>query len=201
MSEVIKLPKKQQFENASWTFKLDKVNLYAYWNDAFTKKECEKIIEICKNKGLVKGETKGESDSRKSKISWLSSCNDMDWVFRRVTDIILNLNERFFRFDIFGLNEGFQFTNYKAPSDKYGKHVDRIFNSVVRKLSVSIQLTDPKEYEGGELYLYSNDKGELMDKKQGTLIMFPSYVVHEVMPVTKGERNSLVTWVTGNQFK
>ena len=40
-----------------------------------------------------------------------------------------------------------------------------------------------------------------MDKKQGTLIMFPSYVLHEVKPVTKGERNSLVTWVTGNQFK
>jgi hypothetical protein len=52
MSEVIKLPKKQQFENASWTFKLDKVNLYSYWNDAFTKEECEKIIQIAKDKGL-----------------------------------------------------------------------------------------------------------------------------------------------------
>jgi PKHD-type hydroxylase len=40
-----------------------------------------------------------------------------------------------------------------------------------------------------------------MDKTQGTLIIFPSYVLHEVMPVTKGERNSLVTWVTGKQFK
>jgi len=125
----------------------------------------------------------------------------MYWAFRRVTDTILNLNERFFGFDIFGLNEGFQFTNYKAPSDKYGKHVDRIFNFTVRKLSVSIQLTDPKEYEGGELYLYEGDEGILMDKKQGTLIMFPSFVLHEVTPVTKGERNSLVTWVTGNQFK
>jgi hypothetical protein len=53
----------------------------------------------------------------------------MEWVFRRVTDIILNLNERFFGFDIFGLNEGFQFTNYKAPSDKYGKHVDRALDT------------------------------------------------------------------------
>ena len=111
------------------------------------------------------------------------------------------LNERFFGFDIFGINEGFQFTNYKAPGDKYGKHVDRSFDFIVRKLSVSIQLTDPKEYNGGELYLYDSDKGTLMDKKQGTLIIFPSYVLHEVMPVTKGERNSLVTWVTGNQFK
>jgi PKHD-type hydroxylase len=55
----------------------------------------------------------------------------------------------------------------------------------VRKLSISIQLTDPEKYEGGELYLYDNDKGNLMSKTQGTLIMFPSYVLHEVMPVTK----------------
>jgi hypothetical protein len=58
MSEVIKLPKKPKFENASWSFKLDKVNLYAYWNDAFTKEECEKIIKIAKNKGFIKGRNK-----------------------------------------------------------------------------------------------------------------------------------------------
>jgi PKHD-type hydroxylase len=127
----------------------------------------------------------------------------MDWVFRRVTDITLNLNERFFKFDLFGLNEGFQFTNYEAPSGKYGKHVDRGMNIPVRKLSISIQLTNPEEYEGGELKLYDGDDEEasVMDKTQGTLIIFPSYVLHEVMPVTKGERNSLVTWVTGKQFK
>ena len=198
MSKVIK---KQKFETTSWNFKLDKVNFYAYWENAFTKEECEKIIQIAKDKGFIQGITTGKSDIRKSKISWLYACDDMEWAFRRVTDIILNLNERFFGFDIFGLNEGFQFTNYKAPSDKYGKHVDRALDLAVRKLSISIQLSNPKKYKGGELYLYKEDKGTLMDKKQGTLIMFPSYVLHEVMPVTKGERNSLVTWVTGNQFK
>ena len=74
-------------------------------------------------------------------------------------------------------------------------------NFPVRKLSISVQLTNPEEYEGGELKLYFQDKGTVVDKTQGTLILFPSYVLHEVMPVTKGERNSLVTWVTGKQFK
>jgi PKHD-type hydroxylase len=193
--------KKIKFENSSWNFELDQVNFYAFWNNVFSREECQTIINIAKNKGLIKGKTKGESDVRDSKISWLYPNDDMDWVFRRVTDIAVNLNERFFKFDLFGLNEGFQFTNYEAPSGKYGKHVDRGINTPVRKLSISIQLTDPEEYEGGELYLYEEDKGILMDKSQGTLIMFPSYVLHEVMPVTKGERNSLVTWVTGKQFK
>jgi PKHD-type hydroxylase len=200
MSEIIKEPK---FENSSWNFKVDQVSLYAFWNNAFSKEECQTIINIAKDKGLIRGTTFGESDVRDSKISWLYPIDDIDWVFRRVTDITLNLNERFFKFDLFGLNEGFQFTNYESPSGKYGKHVDRAMNIPVRKLSISIQLTNPEEYEGGELKLYDgdDDKANVMDKTQGTLIMFPSYVLHEVMPVTKGERNSLVTWVTGKQFK
>jgi PKHD-type hydroxylase len=193
--------KEIKFENSSWNFELDQVNFYAFWNNAFSKEECQTIIDIAKNKGLIKGKTRGESDIRNSKISWLYPNDDMDWVFRRVTDIAVNLNERFFKFDLFGLNEGFQFTNYEAPSSKYGKHIDRGINTPVRKLSISIQLTDPEKYEGGELYLYEEDKGTLMDKTQGTLVIFPSYVLHEVMPVTKGERNSLVTWITGKQFK
>jgi len=193
--------KEIKFENSSWNFELDQVNFYAFWNNAFSKEECQTIINIAKNKGLIKGKTRGESDIRNSRISWLYPNDDMDWVFRRVTDIAVNLNERFFKFDLFGLNEGFQFTNYEAPSSKYGKHIDRGINTPVRKLSISIQLTDPEKYEGGELYLYEEDKGTLMDKTQGTLVIFPSYVLHEVMPVTKGERNSLVTWITGKQFK
>ena len=201
MSEVIKLHE-PKFENSSWNFEIDKIEFYAFWNNAFSKEECQTIINIAKDKGLIKGKTKGESDVRDSKISWLYPVDGIDWVFRRVTDITLNLNERFFKFDLFGLNEGFQFTNYEAPSGKYGKHVDRAINSPVRKLSISIQLTNPEEYEGGELKLYDGEEeGTVMDKAQGTLILFPSYVLHEVMPVTKGERNSLVTWVTGKQFK
>jgi len=202
MSEVIKLHE-PKFENSSWNFEVDQTNLYAFWNNAFSKEECQTIINIAKDKGLIKGKTKGESDVRDSKISWLYPVDGIDWVFRRVTDMTLNLNERFFKFDLFGINEGFQFTNYEAPSGKYGKHVDRSINMPVRKLSISVQLTNPDEYEGGELKLYDGDDDEanIMDKAQGTLIIFPSYVLHEVMPVTKGERNSLVTWVTGKQFK
>jgi PKHD-type hydroxylase len=193
--------KKVKVTNSSWNFEVDQVNLYAFWNNAFSKEECQTITNIAKDKGLIKGKIIGESEIRDSKVSWLYPDDDMDWVFRRVTDITLNLNERFFKFDLFGLNEGFQFTNYKAPSGKYGKHVDRGINMPVRKLSISIQLTNPEEYEGGELKLCDGEEETIMDKTQGTLIIFPSYVLHEVMPVTKGERNSLVTWITGKQFK
>jgi PKHD-type hydroxylase len=196
--------KKPTFNNSSWNFNLDIVNTYAFWEKAFSKEECQTIINTAKNKGLIQGKTlndKKAKDVRNSKISWIYPTDNMDWAFRRCTDIITNLNDRFFKFDLYGFNEGFQFTNYEAPGGKYGCHIDKIMNGVIRKLSISIQLTNPSEYEGGELYLYEDDKGTVMNKEQGTLIIFPSYILHEVMPVTKGERNSLVSWITGPSFK
>jgi len=190
-----------KFNNPSWNFHLDQVYSYAYTKKVFSKIECEKIIKIAKNEGLIKGNTRGKTDVRLSNITWLYANDDLEWVFRKITDVVLFLNNKYFNFDIFGLNEGLQFTNYKAPSDKYEKHVDRAQGILVRKLSLSIQLTDPKDYEGGELFLYEDEKGKEMSKEQGTLILFPSFILHEVKPVTKGERNSLVSWVTGKQFK
>ena len=191
----------KKFNNPSWNFHLDQLNSYAYTEKVFSKTECQKIIKTAKEKGLIEGTTRGKTDMRLSNITWLYASDNLEWVFRKITDVVLFLNNKYFNFDIFGLNEGLQFTNYKAPSDKYKKHVDRALGILVRKLSLSIQLTDPKDYEGGELILYEEEKGKEMQKEQGTLILFPSYIMHEVKPVTKGERNSLVSWVTGKQFK
>ena len=193
--------------STSWPFEIDNVSSYAYWNQLFSKEECEKIIEIAKNKGLQFGVIRNEnkdvekSDVRSSQICWFYPDNETDWIFRRVSEIVVNLNNRFFNFDISGLNEGFQFTNYKSPGDKYGKHIDKGYGYPVRKLSLSIQLTDPNEYEGGELILYEHESGQKMSKQQGDLVLFPSYMLHKVKPVTKGERNSLVGWVTGKQLR
>jgi len=200
MSKIIKT----KVENAAWSFELDPINSYAFWKSAFSKEECEKIINIAKKNDLIKGVTLNDiqnNEVRDSKIVWLYPSDNLDWAFRRVTDIVMNLNDRFFKFDLFGMLEGFQFTNYTAPGGKYGKHVDSTLGIPIRKLSLSIQLTDPKKYKGGELYLYPDEEGKVMEKEQGTLVLFPSYVLHEVMPVTKGERNSLVSWITGKPFK
>jgi PKHD-type hydroxylase len=190
-------------ENTSWAFALDPVHLYAFWDKAFTEEECNSIVKIAQNKGLMKGATTGDdpTKSRNSHISWLNPSDNLQWFYERLTGIAVQLNDEYFKFDLYGINEGLQFTNYKAPSGKYGKHIDRGIDTAVRKLSISVQLTNPDEYEGGELCLYDGDTTFPMDKTQGTLMIFPSYVLHEVKPVTKGERNSLVTWVTGPAFK
>lgn len=196
--------------STSWSFELDNVSSFAFYKKVFNKDECEKIVNIGKNRGLKPSTLMNKSLNdveakkvRSSNVSWLYPDYETDWIFYRVAGIVTDLNNKFFNFDISGLNEGFQFTNYTSLSlgDKYEKHIDKGYNRPVRKLSLSIQLTDPKEYEGGELFLYESEKGQKMSKEQGDLILFPSYLLHEVKPVTKGERNSLVAWITGRQFR
>lgn len=206
------MPKKKKkdepkFTNSAWNFELDPVLYYAYWDKAFSHEECDTIIKVANKKGLITG-TVGTgpdagkvSDIRESRVCWLTPQDDLVWVFQRLTNLVLDLNKKYFNFDVFGMHEGLQFTNYKAPSGRYGKHIDRSDGLPVRKLSVSVQLTDGDKYEGGDLCLYANDTPTFMDRTKGSLSIFPSYTMHEVTPVTKGERNSLVTWVTGRPFK
>lgn len=188
-------------KNTFYPLDLDHVHPYAYWNDAFTISECENIIEIGKSLGMNKGSTYGSTDIRNNKVSWIYPGDGHNWIFERVSYITKNLNNDFFKFDIFGLAEGLQFTEYNSPDNEYRKHNDRLFNTPTRKISISIQLSDPEQYIGGDLNLYLEETPTTMPKAQGTLVAFPSFVLHEVKQVTSGTRYSLVAWVTGVPFK
>jgi PKHD-type hydroxylase len=183
-----------------WQFYPDKVHSWAYVDNLFTPEECAQIIAIGNTK-LEKAKTNDPyGGDRESQIAWLYD-TDIEFAFRKVTDVVLNVNNQFFNFDLFGMAEGFQFTRYDAPTGYYGMHIDKVFNGPVRKLSITIQLSLPEDYEGGELALQTSKEADLMPKELGKMIVFPSYVLHEVRPVTKGTRYSLVAWITGKPFK
>lgn len=194
-----------------WSFQTETVHSWAYWNHAFTKEECEKVIKIAKSynlkkAGIINKENKVivEKELRETNVMFLVPSEETKFIFKKLTTLVLELNQKFFNFDLWGLYEGLQFTNYVAPSGKYDKHIDKIspeYGGVIRKLSFSLQLSDPKEYKGGNLNLYLSQKKTVLSKEQGTLLVFPSYTMHEVTKVTKGERNSLVGWISGPSFR
>jgi predicted 2-oxoglutarate/Fe(II)-dependent dioxygenase YbiX len=66
------------------------------------------------------------------------------------------------------------------------RHIDSAPGTLIRKLSFTVQLSEPEDYKGGDLCLYLGDKPEVMKKEQGFVALFPSYVLHEVKPVTQG---------------
>jgi|TARA_R100001244_G_scaffold33925_1_gene31520 PKHD-type hydroxylase len=215
--KVKKVKKKLKKKNApiikytslnGWSFKKDHVNTWAWAKNVFSPEECQKIIDIGNSLNPTGGRIQGEKNIettndtiRKSLVSWVGPNQNTNWIFIRLQKIVEKLNNDFFKFHITGINEGFQFTKYRAPGGHYDKHFDKMWDGVIRKLSLTIQLTDPSKYEGGDLEIFQSHEPLKMEKEQGMAILFPSYVLHGVTPITKGERCSLVGWFTGDPFK
>jgi PKHD-type hydroxylase len=185
-------------------FHPDTTQRWAFWNGAISPDECKQIIAYGNTHELDQGETVGNlyaSDLRKAELTWLSPHGELEWLARRLTDVIQEVNRQYFGFDLYGMVEGFQFTKYEAPSGNHSLHMDSSPGITVRKLSLSLQLSAPSDYEGGELEVVTGKTPEVASKEQGSITIFPSYVLHEVKPVTSGTRYSLVAWVTGPAFK
>lgn len=189
----------------AWMFQKDHVQPWAYWDNLFSKVECEKIIEIGNSLALSEATVGMECEKdvvfRASSVSWISPSKDTEWVFERITAAVMSLNQQFFGFDLYGMVEGLQFTKYDAPSGHYWPHLDSGFGLLTRKLSVSIQLNPSDEFEGGKLLLHRQKNPDDVALAQGKLVAFPSYTLHEVTEVTRGTRYSLVCWITGAPFK
>jgi Rps23 Pro-64 3,4-dihydroxylase Tpa1-like proline 4-hydroxylase len=147
------------------------------------------------------GEKKGARDS---KICWLYPKNNetIKSIYRKIFGKIIEINDDIYKFNLTDV-ETFQYTVY-SDGQFYDKHLDLDHQlnagNVQRKLSFSIQLTNPTEYEGGELLAYNGKDSVSASKEKGTIIFFPSFTLHEVTPVTKGTRKSLVGWVHGPKF-
>lgn len=185
---------------------------HAWWDGAFNDEELDFLQLKAKAPTQVAkiGNGNGSGgivadDVRRSEVSWLP-CNDETlWVYTKLSHVVSTLNSRFFQFNITCFGEHFQLTHYdNSYKGMYGWHVDFGNNtsSPSRKLSVVLQLSDPVDYEGGilELKLHNNDAVKI-NKRRGLIVVFPSWTLHQVTPVTEGNRQSLVSWVTGPAFK
>ncbi len=99
--------------------------------------------------------------------------------------------------------ENTQLSRYKSTDEgHYDWHMDADApqNGIQRKLSISILLSDPSDFEGGELQFKGMEDQKILTK-QGSIVVFPSFIEHKVTPVTKGVRYSAVTWVSGPSFR
>lgn len=185
-----------------WFLKSDKVENWC-WNIVFSQEECDKIIEICDKLGTQKAVIDNNilnDKIRKSNICFLPENENTKWIFERCCNIVNMINEKYFNYDLIAIKE-IQYTIYEE-GDFYEKHIDTVYESFgTRKLSFSIQLSDPANYEGGELLLYYNNTPVIAKKDRGMMTAFHSLSLHEVKPITKGRRIALVGWVIGPKFK
>jgi PKHD-type hydroxylase len=182
------------------------VEPFVWWDGGFTEQELNWLQEQAKQaeQRAQAGGVKSDEELkriRRSQVSWLGKNQETAWVFEKLGHIASSLNAQYFRFDLTGFGEPIQLTNYdQSEHGMYGWHQD--YNAKVsRKLSLVLQLTDPSQYEGGNLQIITSGQPQTVRKQRGLVVAFPSYVLHQVTPVTNGNRQSLVAWITGPAFK
>lgn len=176
------------------------------WENAFTDEELDQIVEYAKTLPTQDGQisqNKNITGIRSSQIAWISNNQEAGWIYDRLAFVARQINSKFYDFDLYGFLEDLQFTIYKeSTEDHYTWHIDMADEApAARKLSLVLQLSDPSEYEGGELQTMSGPNHCAVDRQKGLIAAFPSYMLHRVTPVTKGTRYSLVVWICGPSFK
>jgi len=170
----------------------------------FSDDLCDSIIENFSKLPEIEATTfNGNEDHRKSKVRWVSGENGIK---SHLMHYVNQANAHAFQVDIANIVTELQFTEYDAEHGGYYKsHHDidwQASASYDRKLSIVVQLSDPETYKGGELSFSEVQNPIRSDlRKRGTIIVFPSYLQHEVSPVTEGTRYSLVSWVWGPRWK
>jgi len=183
-----------------------KVEPFTWWQDAFNAQELDWLqqkAKEAKEEAQIGGGGVGKVDGkvRRSELNWLDKNQECAWVFERLSHVAAKLNADYFGFDLTGFGESIQLTNYhEARQGTYTWHQD-FAGEISRKLSLVLQLSHPNEYEGGELQLLTRKEPISIEKKRGLITVFPAWTLHQVTPVTKGTRQTLVAWVSGPPFK
>jgi len=174
----------------------------------FTPDQCRQIIASGRAQkpqvaqvGMNKPGGGTDTKKRVTTISWIPF-KEMGHMYRDLNNFIQKTNENHFGFDDIQVTENAQFTEY-PEGGFYDWHMDCDINMEheppVRKISMTLLLNDPSEFEGGDLELMA--PGKFAELKQGHAIIFASFLNHRVNPVTRGIRQSLVCWFGGKPFR
>jgi len=179
---------------------------YIYFEQMFQPQEIEHLLkqwssEDTQDAVMSSGSDNDEGQLRKSTVQFLDN-NDLNrWVYDKLAMVVQQGNMQSYGFDLAGFKEKLQLTQY-AEGDHFQWHMDFGANEIShRKLSITVQLSKPDAYEGGDLLFRANDKEIPAPRTQGTVVVFPSFVQHRVTPITKGLRRSIVGWAAGHPYR
>lgn len=179
---------------------------YYWFRNGFTKEELDLIYKNVDSLPFKKATTFGDSDDsiRSSSIKWIPRNNDWDWLYRKLMDYAKQANDRLWNFDLISADEQIQYTEYyDTANGHYDWHQDiGPDGGSLRKVSITVQLSDPEEYVGGDLEMWQGGSSHVKaERGAGVVFIFPSYMMHRVTKVTKGTRRSFVLWVGGQHYK
>ena len=178
---------------------------YYWFENGFTTQEIDTIVngslEYEFQKAIIMDE--GNTDKfRKSNIKWLPFDSKWEWVIDKIMSQVTEANKTIWNFDLKSIIDNIQYTEYEGNGGHYDWHLDIGPGSIShRKISITIQLSDPEEYVGGDLQIMTGSEYTTVPRGKGTVVIFPSFLLHRVTPLTSGLRRSLVLWAGGEPYK
>lgn len=175
--------------------------------EAFSPAECDRILETFRSAPASDARLVGQRENhnfRRADLVWLDDVEGTEWVTDRIVDLVRVANREVFNFDISDIAESPQVARYGAERQgHFVWHSDIGEGQVAakRKLTMVVQLSEPEAYVGGLLELWPSAEARVAVKDRGSITFFPSYMLHRVTPVTKGERFSMTQWAHGPLFR
>lgn len=178
---------------------------FIYYEGLFLPHEIENILNFWEEDKIIKatlsGEDKYNDTLRKSGVMFIDHVPENNWIYDKLANLAMHCNNERYWFDLLGFHQELQLTRY-SEGDFFDWHLDFGAGEIsARKLSMTIQLSDEDAYEGGDLQFMINNKVENAPRKKGTIVIFPSFIMHRVTPITKGTRQSIVGWVSGPPYR
>ena len=184
---------------------------FVVWENAFTPEELDAIEAIGDRLKLEEavvgysGENEQNEDpARSTRIAWMEPDARNSWIYQRLEGVTRSLNEQVYHYDLNGFADPFQYSVYSSEKNAhFSWHADQFERPIPRKLSFSLQLSDPASYEGCDLEIFGGSTRQAVaaPRTRGALIGFPSYVMHRVTPVTSGVRKALIICAGGPNFR
>ncbi len=183
---------------------------YQVWDNVFTPEELDRIeahgdsLEPKWGSVMTDGpeHQKLYDDIRVVREAAMPPSPDSLWLYEKLERVIRILNKEVYQFDLYGFSEPFKYMVYHgADGGHFDWHVDNGVLPSPRKLSASLQLSHGKDYEGCDLEIHGGYPPAKGPRERGTLVVFPSYVLHRVTPIRSGTRKALIIWSTGPQFR
>jgi PKHD-type hydroxylase len=181
---------------------------YYYYTNGFNSEELDKVYKDVATLDFEQATTidskSNGKEIRSSSVKWIPNTSQWSWLYFKLMDLAVQANNALWHFDLYSVQDLIQYTEYYATENgHYTWHQDfGPGNPSLRKISITVQLSGPDEYEGGDLEYWKGGNDIIKaPRDKGLVFIFPSYMMHRVTPVTKGIRRSFVLWVGGEHYK
>ena len=176
---------------------------YYWFKNGFNDEDIQRVKDYIQKLEFEESTTFSGNDKsiRDSQIKWIDCNPETEWLYEKIYNYAKEANDSIFNFKLYFSKDSIQYSKY-SENGKYDWHIDiGEGENNLRKLSCSILLNDPKDFEGGDFEYWIKKNPDKVPLEKGSVLFFPSFFLHRVTEVIHGERESLVLRIGGDSYQ